>query len=147
VRQTIAREHLDVLPDGALLANAGAVDDEIDVEALREQSVETRMARDHVEEFRLEDGRSLFVIGAGVVVNLSAGEGHPAEIMDLTFSVQALSAAYLVQHGRDLEPRVHTLPAEIDEEIARLKLRALGIEIDALTPAQEAFLHAWEAFA
>ena len=102
--------------------------------------------RDHVEEFATSDGRSLYVVGAGVVVNLSAGEGHPAEIMDLTFSVQALSGGYLMQHGRDLEPKVHTLPAEIDEGIARMKLEALGLKIDALTPAQEAFLQAWEAF-
>jgi len=93
VRCTIGPEAIAALPDGALLANAGAVDDEIDVAGLREQATETRMARDHVEEFVLPDGRSLFVVGAGVVVNLSAGEGHPAEIMDLTFSVQALSAA------------------------------------------------------
>jgi adenosylhomocysteinase len=147
VRRTVGADALATLPDGALLANAGAVDDEIDVAALREQAVETREAREHVEEFRLDDGRSLFVVGGGVVVNLSAGEGHPAEIMDLTFAVQALSAAYLIRHGRELEPRVHRLPAEIDEEVARMKLAALGIQIDALTPEQEAFLRAWEAFA
>jgi adenosylhomocysteinase len=147
VRATIGPDALEALPDGALLANAGAVDDEIDVEWLRAQADETRMARDHVEEFVMPDGRSLFVVGAGVVVNLSAGEGHPAEIMDLTFAVQALSGAYLIQRGHELEPKVHTLPAEIDERIARMKLDALGVRIDSLTPAQEAFLRAWEAFA
>jgi adenosylhomocysteinase len=146
VRSTLGPEALDVLPDGALLANAGAVDDEIDVEWLRANSEEVRAARDHVEEFVLAGGRSLFLVGAGVVVNLSAAEGHPAEIMDLTFAVQALSGAYLMQHGRDLEPRVHSLPAEIDAEIARLKLDALGVRIDELTAAQQAFLQAWEAF-
>jgi adenosylhomocysteinase len=146
VRHTVGREALEALPDGALLANAGAVDDEIDVLWLRDNATETRMSRDHVEEFVMADGRSLYVVGAGVVVNLSAGEGHPAEIMDLTFAVQALSGAYLMQHGRDLEAKVHTLPAEIDEEIARMKLDALGVKIDTLTPAQEAFLQAWEAF-
>jgi len=144
VRCTIGPEAIAALPDGALLANAGAVDDEIDVEYLRKH--ETRMARDHVEEFVMPDGRSLFLVGAGVVVNLSAGEGHPAEIMDLTFAVQALSGAYLMQHGRELEPKVHTLPAEIDERIARMKLEALGLQIDELTAAQAAFLQAWEAF-
>jgi adenosylhomocysteinase len=99
-----------------------------------------------VEEFRLGADRSVFVVGEGVCVNLSAGEGHPAEIMDLTFSVQALSASYLLQNARNMEPAVHALPAEIDESIARAKLAALGLEIDALTPEQEAFLHAWEAF-
>jgi adenosylhomocysteinase len=147
VRATIGRDALEALPDGALLANAGAVDDEIDVMWLRDNASETRPAREHVEEFVMPDGRSLFVVGGGVVVNLSAAEGHPAEIMDLTFSVQALSGAYLMQHGRDLEPKVHTLPSEIDEQIARMKLDALGVTIDSLTPAQEAFLHAWEAFA
>jgi adenosylhomocysteinase len=142
VRATIGPEHIDALPDGAILANAGAVDDEIDMAYLGEPTT----VRDHVEEFVTADGRSIYVVGAGVVVNLSAGEGHPAEIMDLTFSVQALSGAYLMQHGRDLEPKVHTLPAEIDESIARMKLDALGLRIDALTPAQEAFLQAWEAF-
>ena len=146
VRATIGPEHIDALPDGALLANAGAVDDEIDIAYLVEQAGEPRLARDHVEEYAMPDGRSLYVVGAGVVVNLSAGEGHPAEIMDLTFSVQALSGAYLMQHGRDLTPTVHTLPAEIDEGIARMKLDALGLKIDSLTPAQQAFLQAWEAF-
>jgi adenosylhomocysteinase len=142
VRATIGPEHIDALPDGAILANAGAVDDEIDMAYLGVGHT----VRDHVEEFATSDGRSLYVVGAGVVVNLSAGEGHPAEIMDLTFSVQALSGGYLMQHGRDLVPKVHTLPAEIDEGIARMKLDALGLKIDALTPAQEAFLRAWEAF-
>jgi adenosylhomocysteinase len=146
VRGTIGPDAIEALPDGALLANAGAVDDEIDLEHLRAHADESRMARDHVEEFAMRDGRSLYLVGAGVVVNLSAGEGHPAEIMDLTFSVQALSGAYLMQHGRDLEPKVHPLPAEIDERIARMKLDALGLKIDALTPAQAAFLQAWEAF-
>lgn len=146
VRATIGSEALEALPDGALLANAGAVDDEIDVAWLHTNASDVRLARDHVEEFVFADGRSLFLVGAGVVVNLSAAEGHPAEIMDLTFAVQALSGAYLLQQGRELEPRVHMLPAEIDEEIARLKLEALGVRIDELTPAQRAFLQAWEAF-
>jgi adenosylhomocysteinase len=147
VRGTVAAEALEALPDGALLANAGAVDDELDVAWLREHATEVRVARDQVEEFVLSDGRSLYLVGGGVVVNLSAAEGHPAEIMDLTFSVQALSARYLMLNGPQLEPRVHVLPAEIDEDIARMKLDALGIRIDSLNEAQRAFLHAWEAFA
>jgi len=146
VRHSLGSEAIETLPDGALLANAGGIDDEFDVPALRAAADETRRVREHVEEFRRGD-RSLFVVGEGVCVNLSAGEGHPAEIMDLTFSVQALSAAYLLQHAQELAPAVHTLPPEIDERIARAKLAALGLEIDALTPEQEAFLHAWEAFA
>ena len=146
VRQTIGPDAIAALPDGAILANAGAVDDEIDVVHLAETAVETRVAREHVEELVLPDGRTVYLVGAGVVVNLSAAEGHPAEIMDLTFAVQALSGAYLLRHGPELEPRVHALPAEIDEEIARMKLEALGLRIDTLTAAQQAFLHAWEDF-
>jgi adenosylhomocysteinase len=145
-RGALPLEAIERLRDGALLANAGGIDDEFDVRALRERALETRRVRQNVEELRLDEGRSVFVVGEGVVVNLSAGEGHAVEIMDLTFAVQALSGAYLMQHGRDLEPRVHTLPAEIDERIARMKLEALGLRIDALTPAQAAFLNAWEAF-
>jgi adenosylhomocysteinase len=145
VRCTIGPEAIDALPDGALLANAGGIDDEFDVPALRAAATETRRVREHVEEFRFDD-RSLFVVGEGVCVNLSAGEGHPAEIMDLTFSVQALSAAHLLQHAAEMTPAVYTLPPEIDESIARAKLTALGLQIDSLTREQEAFLHAWEAF-
>jgi adenosylhomocysteinase len=115
--------------------------------ALRERAIETRRVREHVEEFVLEEGRSVFVVGEGVVVNLSAGEGHPVEIMDLTFAVQALSARHLLLNGAQLEPRVHLLPNEIDEGIARRKLEALGLQIDDLTEAQERFRHSWEAFA
>jgi len=147
VRQALPLEAIERLQDGAILANAGGIDDEFDVPALRGRALETRVVRRDVEEFRLDDDRSIFVAGGGVVVNLSAGEGHPVEIMDLTFSVQALAARHLLLHGRELEPRVHMLPAEIDEQIARDKLAALGLRIDRLTPAQEAFLKAWEAFA
>ncbi|MGH3003956.1 MAG: adenosylhomocysteinase [Gaiellaceae bacterium] len=147
VRDALGPDAIDALPDGALIANASGIDDELDVPRLRAAAAETSQVREHVEEFRRVDGRSVFVVGEGVVVNLSAAEGHPAEIMDLTFSVQALSASYLLQHGRELRPGVHRLPAEIDEEIARAKLDALGLRIDTLTPAQQAFLQAWEAFA
>ena len=147
VRHSVGPDAIAALTDGALLANAGGIDDEFDIPALRTSAIETRKVREHVEEFRLDDDRSVFVVGEGVCVNLSAGEGHPAEIMDLTFSVQALSARYLLQHAADLAPGVYTLPPEIDEAIAREKLRALGVRIDTLTPEQESFLRAWEAFA
>ncbi|MDX6474750.1 MAG: adenosylhomocysteinase [Gaiellaceae bacterium] len=146
VRHALGTEAIDALPDGALLANAGGIDDEFDLPALRAAASETNRVREHVEEFRLADDRSVFVIGEGVCVNLSAGEGHPAEIMDLTFSVQALSANYLLQNAANMTPAVYTLPDEIDEGIARAKLAALGLRIDTLTAAQESFLHAWEAF-
>jgi adenosylhomocysteinase len=147
VRGALPPEAIDRLPDGAVIANAGGIDDEFDVPALRERALSVEEVRPGIEEARLDEGRSIFVAGAGVVVNLSTGEGHPVEIMDLTFAVQALSARYLLQHAHELEPRVHTLPSEIDEQIARWKLDALGVRIDSLTDAQQAFLRAWEAFA
>ena len=146
VRHSLPLDAIERLADGAVIANTGGIDDEFDVPALRERAIETRVVREHVEEFVLDDNRSIFVVGEGVVVNLSAGEGHPVEIMDLTFAVQALSARHLLVHGRELSPGVHALPPEIDEEIARMKLDALGVRIDRLTPAQEAFLRSWEAF-
>jgi adenosylhomocysteinase len=138
---------IERLRDGALLANTGGIDDEFSMPALRERATGTRRVRESVEEFVLDEGRSVFVIGDGAVVNLTAGEGHPVEIMDLTFAVQALAARHLLLHGAGLEPRVHLLPNEIDEGIARRKLEALGLQIDRLTEAQERFRHSWEAFA
>jgi adenosylhomocysteinase len=147
VRGAVGAEAFAVLPDGAVLANAGGIDDELDLAALASVAREVRPARAHVDEYVLDEGRSVFVVGGGVVVDLSAAEGHPAEIMDLTFATQALAARHLLQHGRELGPGVHRVPAEIDEAVARMKLDALGLEIDALTPAQRSFLRSWEAFA
>jgi S-adenosylhomocysteine hydrolase len=132
-----------IVDDGAILANTGATDDEFDMTKLRGRALEARMVRPNVEEFRLDDDRSVLVVGDGKVVNLSAGEGHPIEIMDLTFSVQALSARCLLLNADKLEPRVHVLPPDIDEEIARNKLEALGLRIDSLTGEQHQFLHSW----
>jgi adenosylhomocysteinase len=137
---------IERLRDGALLANTGGIDDEFSVPLLRERAAETRIVREHVEEFVLDEGRSVFVVGDGVVVNLAAGEGHPVEIMDLTFAVQALAARYLLEHGAGLEPKVHLLPHEIDEGIAFRKLETLGLEIDRLTDEQQRFRASWEAF-
>jgi adenosylhomocysteinase len=147
VREAVGVEAIDALRDGAIIANAGGIDDEFSVPKLRQRAVAVRTVREHVDEYVLEEGRSVFVVGDGVVVNLSAAEGHPAEIMDLTFAVQALSARHLLLHGPELEPRVHQLPAEIDEDVARMKLAALGLGIDSLSPDQQAFLETWEAFA
>ena len=146
-RDALPLAAIERLPDGAILANAGGIDDEFDVDALRERAVEVREARPpHVREYVLEEGRSVFVVGDGVVVNLSAAEGHGAEIIDLSFGVQALAVRHLVLHGGELEPRVHPLPPENDERIAGWKLEALGLRIDRLTQAQESFLRAWEPF-
>jgi adenosylhomocysteinase len=146
VRGSLPLEAVERLRDGAILANAGGIDDEFAVAKLRERALEARVVRPDVEELRLEEGRSIFVVGGGIAVNLSAGEGHGAEIMDLTFGVQVLAARYLLEHGHELEARVHDLPPEIDDEVARMKLDALGLRIDELSAAQKAFLRGWEAF-
>jgi adenosylhomocysteinase len=147
VRGALDPDAIEALPDGAVIANAGGIDDEFSVPKLERRAREVRPVREHVDEYRFDDDRSIFVVGNGVVVNLSAAEGHPAEIMDMTFAVQALSARHLMLHGSELQPRVHPLPPEIDEAIARMKLDALGLRIDSLTEEQRAFLRSWEAFA
>jgi adenosylhomocysteinase len=146
VRGSLPPAAVERLRDGALVANAGGIDDELDVLALGERARATREVRPHVTEYELDAGRSIFVVGGGVVVNLAAGEGHGAEIIDLSFGIQALSARYLLRHAGELSPGVHPVPPELDERVARWKLEALGLEIDRLTPAQEAFLRAWEPF-
>lgn len=123
------------LRDGALVANAGSSPDAIDLAGLREQARETRMARDHVEEFVLPEGRSLFIIGGGGPVHASAGEGLSVEMTDLMLAAYALAAAYLLEHGASLEPRAHALPADIDERIARITLDALGLRVGQGAPA------------
>ena len=146
-RDALPLSAIEELPDGAILANAGGINDEFDVAGLRERALEVRDARPpHVREYVLDERRSIFVVGDGVVVNLSAGEGHGVEIIDLSFGVQALAARHLLLHAAELEPGVHVLPPEADEQIARWKLDSLGLTIDSLTPAQEAFLRAWEPF-
>jgi adenosylhomocysteinase len=140
----IRREHMELMKDGAVLANAGHFDVEIDKGALEELAVSVRRVRGSVDEYRLPDGRRLRLLGEGRLVNLAAAEGHPAAVMDMSFANQALSVEWLVGHHRELEPRVYPVPEDIDREVARLKLRAMGVEIDALTPEQEEYLRSWE---
>jgi adenosylhomocysteinase len=141
----IRGEHLERLKDGAILANAGHFDVEIDKRALSALSEgRVRTIRDSVEEHTLADGRRLHLLGEGRLVNLAAAEGHPAAVMDMSFSNQALSVEWLVKQRGTLEPRVYPVPTEIDEEVARLKLRGMGAEIDELTPEQAAYLSSWE---
>jgi adenosylhomocysteinase len=141
----IRGEHLERMKDGALLANAGHFDVEIDKPALAALAEgRVRRIRDFVEEHTLADGRKLNLLGEGRLVNLTAGEGHPAAVMDMSFADQALCVEWLVKQRGSLEPRVYPVPPEIDEEVARLKLRGMGIEIDALTAEQEAYLRSWE---
>ena len=143
-RDVLVGEHFERMRDGAILANAGGVDVEIDVEDLRSASSGTREVRRNVEEFTLQDGKRLHLVGKGMVVNLTAGDGHPIEIMDLTFAIQALCAHHLATNHSSMENRVHLLPVEIDDEVARLKLAAVGMGVDALTPEQETFLTSWQ---
>jgi adenosylhomocysteinase len=143
-KHVLARAHFERMKDGAILANTGHFNVEIDIPALRELAVETRTARPFVEEFRLEDGRRIYLIADGRLVNLGAAEGHPAAVMDMSFANQALSAEFVVQHADEIERKVYDVPEEIDREIARLKLEATGVEIDHLTEEQARYLASWD---
>jgi adenosylhomocysteinase len=140
----IRREHFEVMKDGAIVANSGHFNVEIDIEALEEMSVSKRVIRENVEEFTLKDGRRIYLLAQGRLVNLASAEGHPASVMDMSFANQALSAEYIVRKHSDLRRDVHRVPEEIDREVARLKLRSMGIEIDELTQDQIRYLSSWE---
>jgi adenosylhomocysteinase len=133
------------MKDGAIIANSGHFDVEINTRALAALAEGRRQIRPFVEEFRLADGRRLFLLGEGRLINLAAAEGHPASVMDMSFANQALCAEYLALQERKLPVGVHVVPRAIDEEIARLKLASMGITIDALTAEQEAYLLSWES--
>src|SRR5947199_201636 len=143
-KHVIAREHIEVMKDGAILCNTGHFNVEIDIPALRALAAETREARNFVEEFKLADGRRIFLLAQGRLVNISAAEGHPAIVMDMSFANQALATEYAVQHASELEKKVYPVPTEIDEEIARLKLATMGVDIDTLTDEQAAYLASWD---
>ena len=143
-KHVISRGAIERMKDGAILANTGHFNVEIDIPGLRELSTSSRPARPNVEEFALADGRRVYLIAEGRLVNLSAAEGHPAAVMDMSFANQALSAEYLVRNGDGLESRVYDVPEEIDREIARLKLETMGIEIDRLTEEQARYLSSWD---
>jgi adenosylhomocysteinase len=142
-KNVIRREHMEVMKDGAILSNTGHFNVEIEIPGLRALATETREARNLVEEFLLEDGRRLYLIADGRLVNLAAAEGHPAQVMDMSFANQALSAEYAVQNAASLERKVYGVPVEIDNEIARLKLATMGVEIDQLTEEQARYLDSW----
>jgi adenosylhomocysteinase len=143
-KHVIAREHLEVMKDGAIICNTGHFNVEIDIPALRSLAVETREARNFVEEFKLADGRLLFLLAEGRLVNISAAEGHPAIVMDMSFANQALSAEYLCANYKNLKPQVYVVPENLDKEIARLKLESMGHRLDKLTPEQEHYLASWQ---
>src|SRR5438270_514333 len=143
-KSVITGAHMERMKDGAVLANTGHFNVEIDIPALRALATDTRTLRQFVDEFRLEDGRRLYLIADGRLVNLAAAEGHPAQVMDMSFANQALSAEYMVANAARLERRVYPVPEEIDKEIARLKLATMGIAIDELTEEQAKYLASWD---
>jgi len=141
----IDRQHMESMKDGAIVANSGHFNDEINLKALEEMAEGRRQARPFVEEYTLGDGRKVFVLGEGRLINLAAAEGHPASVMDMSFANQALCLEHLVHHQQDMTVGVYPVPHEIDAEIARLKLRAMGVSIDTLTEEQQRYLTSWES--
>ncbi len=140
----IDRPHLEVMKDGAILANSGHFNVEINIPALEEMAEEKRRVRPFLDEYRLKDGRRLYLIGEGRLVNLAAAEGHPSAVMDMSFANQALCVRYIKEHHAELERQVYAVPEHIDKRIALLKLQSMGIEIDTLTEEQERYLASWE---
>lgn len=141
----IDRHHFEVMKDGAIVANSGHFNVEINIPALETMATEKRLVRPYVDQYQLADGRRIHLLGEGRLINLAAAEGHPASVMDMSFANQALSLEYLARHADKLEKKVYSVPQEIDRQIARLKLEAMNVEIDTLTPEQVAYLNSWEA--
>jgi len=140
----IDKQHFEVMKDGAIIANSGHFNVEINIPVLEKMSKEKRLVRPFVEQYFLEDNRRINLLGEGRLINLAAAEGHPASVMDMSFANQALSVEYMVKNADKLEKKVYSVPDEIDRQIARLKLDAMGIQIDTLTPEQEKYLNSWE---
>jgi len=140
----IRYEHFSKMKDGAIVANSGHFNVELQLDVLRQKAKKTRTVRDFVEEFTLSSGRRVNVLGEGRLINLAAAEGHPASVMDMSFANQALSAEYMVTHAKKLERKVYSVPENIDKRIAALKLKSMGVAIDTLTPEQKKYLSSWE---
>ncbi|MEM4823487.1 MAG: adenosylhomocysteinase, partial [Zestosphaera sp.] len=143
-KRVIREEHFKIMKDGAILANAGHFNVEVSVEDLEKVSVSKRVVRPNLEEYLLPDGRRLYLIGEGRLVNLVAAEGHPSEVMDMSFANQALAVKYIISSREKLEKQVYVLPRSIDERIAEIKLASMNIEIDKLTEEQIKYLTSWE---
>ena len=141
----IDQQHFENMKEGALISNAGHFNDEINIPALEKLATAKRRVRDFVDEYTYSDGRHVHLLAEGRLVNLSAAEGHPASVMDMSFANQALGSEYMLIHAKELQPKVYYIPTEMDKEIARLKLHAMGIRIDTLTPEQEKYLNSWES--
>jgi len=142
-RDVVTAKHLRTVKDGCVLANAGHFNVEVSVADLEKMATKKRRVREFVDEYSLRGGKKVYVLGEGRLVNLAAGQGHPVEIMDMSFALQALCAERLATKGKRMEARVYPVPNELDEQVARLKLRELGVAIDRLTPAQRAYLASW----
>lgn len=142
-KHVIRAEHFEVMKDGAIVCNSGHFDIEIDLQALGAKAKEVKQVRNFTQEYRLQNGKSVVVLGEGRLINLAAAEGHPSAVMDMSFANQALACEYLVKNQGKLEPGLHSIPAEVDREIARLKLQAMGITIDTLTPEQDEYINSW----
>ena len=139
----VDKHHFEIMKDGALVGNSGHFNVEINIPALEEMAVSKRRVRPFVDEYVLEDGRRIHILGEGRLINLAAAEGHPASVMDMSFANQALAGEYIKAHAKDLENNVYAVPEDIDREIARLKLEAMGVEIDVLTEEQQIYLNSW----
>ena len=142
-KHVIRGEHFDVMKDGAIVCNSGHFDIEIDLKSLGEKAKEVKTVRPFTQEYRLQSGKSVVVLGEGRLINLAAAEGHPSAVMDMSFANQALGCEYLVKNKGHLEPGLHSIPTEVDQEIARLKLEAMGIQIDTLTSDQIQYTNSW----
>ncbi|MEN4011032.1 MAG: adenosylhomocysteinase [Bellilinea sp.] len=140
----IDRHHFEVMKDGAIVSNSGHFNVEINIPVLEEMAQSKRLVRPFVEQYELKDGRRIYLLGEGRLINLASAEGHPASVMDMSFANQALCAEYMVKHAADLEKKVYSVPEDIDKEIARLKLAGMGIDIDVLTEEQIRYLNSWE---
>lgn len=142
-KHVIRREHFEAMKDGAMVCNSGHFDIEIDLKSLGEMASEVKQVRNFTQQYMLGNGKSVIVLGEGRLVNLAAAEGHPSAVMDMSFANQALACEYLVQNKGSLEPGLHSIPEAVDKEIARLKLVAMGIEVDSLTAEQEIYINSW----
>jgi adenosylhomocysteinase len=142
-KSVIRQEHFEVMKNGAIVANSGHFNVEIDIPALERVASSKRATREFVDEYAMRDGRKIYLLGEGRLINLAAAEGHPASVMDMSFANQALSAEYMVKNHASLEKKVYSVPQELDKRVARLKLEAMSIGIDRLSPEQEEYLASW----
>jgi adenosylhomocysteinase len=143
-KDVVREEHFRTMKDGCVLGNSGHFDNEVSKKALEAMSSHKERVREHVDRYDLRDGRKVYLVAEGRLMNLAAGQGHPVEIMDMSFSIQALALEHLVRNHARMEPKVYPVPAEMDDLVARIKLRTMGLSIDALTPEQVKYLSDWQ---